>query len=284
MSDAYDEDQRNYYKYLLVKSGYAEDFVNSALDGSNAITEYFMENYKIDLKNYKDYITRKQAIQEAFDSYLAGGVSAWWTEENGWTDEFLKLNDMAKSGISSIVSQYKNAMEDLGNFQSGSQFQADFAKIKERTYNTFNADSKSTSTSGSSSGSSNSRNSYSTSGSSGGQTINITSYIPTMWDDAAKANQKLIAGGVAASLVGDSKSGKLISGLTSNAAAAVQSSSSSTDASLNDVVKAIKGLEQSNSEIQCVVTSILNCDSVPLARAMIKGVATIEKTTGKKVF
>ena len=104
-----------------------------------------------------------------------------------------------------------------------------------------------------------------------------------MWDDAKKANEKLIAGGVAASLVGDSKSGKLIYGLTSNTAASVKSASG-TETTLSDVVKAIKGLEQSNSEIQCIVTSILNVDNVVLARQVIKGVATIEKTTGKKVF
>lgn len=290
LSEAYDVDQQNYYKYLLVKQGYEEDFVNAAFEGDDAIVNYFADNYAIDLKNYKDYISRKQAIQETYDSYVAGGISAYWTEEGGWTDEFLKLNDMAKSGISSIVSQYQNAMEDLGNFQSGSQFQADFAKIKERTYDALTADTKGSSSSSSytssSSGSKGTSGSSTTSkstGSSGGQTINITSYIPTMWDDAEKANQKLIAGGVAASLVGNSKSGKLISGLTSNTAASIQSTEK-TDATLNDVVKAIKGLEQSNSEIQCVVTSILNCDSVPLARAMIKGVAQIEKTTGRKVF
>lgn len=282
MSDAYDEDQQNYYKYLLVKAGYAEDFVESALSGSDVIADYFMENYKIDLKNYKDYITRKQAIQEAFDSYVAGGISAWWTEENGWSSDFQHLKGDAQEAIMGIVHQYQDAMTDLdgwGEKQSAEQFQADFAKIKERTYNTFNADSKGTSTSGGSSSGSGSN--YASK--SSGQTISITSYIPTMWDDAAKANQKLIAGGVAASLVGDSKSGKLISGLTSNAAAAVKSTGS-TDASLNDVVKAIKGLEQSNSEIQCVVTAILNCDSIALARQTIKGVAAIEKTTGKKVF
>lgn len=286
MSDAYDEDQQNYYKYLLVKLGYSEDFVESALNGSDIIADYFMENYKIDLKNYKDYISRKQAIQEAFDSYLAGGVSAWWTEESGWSEKFQYLKPDAQKSIMNIVNQYQDAMTDLdswGEQQSTEQFQADFAKIKERTYNTLNANSNGSSSSSSSSGSGNSSNSSSTSGSSGGQTISITSYIPTMWDEAAKANQKLIAGGVAASLVGDSKSGKLISGLTSNAAAAVKSTGS-TDASLNDVVKAIKGLEQSNSEIQCIVTSILNVDSVALARQTIKGVATIEKTTGRKVF
>ena len=288
LSEAYDVDQRNYYKYLLVKQGYEEDFVNAAFEGDDAIIDYFADNYEIDLKNYKSYISRKQAIQEAYDSYVAGGVSAYWTEEGGWTDEFLKLDDMAKSGISSIVSQYQNAIEDLGNFQNGSQFQADFAKIKERTYNSLTVDTKGSSSPGSSSGSGGTTGSSASSKSSGsssggGQTINITSYIPTMWDDAEKANQKLIAGGVAASLVGNSKSGKLISGLTSNTAASIQSTEK-TDASLNDVVKAIKGLEQSNSEIQCVVTAILNCDSVALARQTIKGVAAIEKTTGKKVF
>ncbi len=288
LSSAYDDDQQNYYKYLLVKSGYTEDFVNSAFDGSDAIADYFRENYRIDLKNYKDYISRKQAIQEAFDSYLAGGISAWWTEENGWSENFQYLENGAKKAIMDIVNQYKNAMTDLegwGEKQSNEQFQADLNRIKERTLNTLTADTKNASSSAGSSASNNKSTARSNGSSSGsnGQIINITSYIPTMWDDAAKANQKLIAGGVAASLVGDSKSGKLISGLSSNTAAAVQASSGG-EASLSDVVKAIKGLEQSNSEMQCIVTSILNVDSVALARQTIKGVATIEKTTGKKVF
>lgn len=282
MSKAYEEDQKDYYEYMLVKAGYSEDYVNSVLNGSDMIADYFMENYKIDLKNYKDYISRKQAIQEAFDSYLAGGVSAWWTEENGWSENFQYLKGDAQKAIMDIVNQYKDAIYDIDNWKETEpteQFEADLAKIKERTHSTFNADSKEAS---SSAGSSPASVSGKSAGSSG-QTINITSYIPTMWDDAEKSNQKLIAGGVAASLVGNSKSGKLISSLTSNTAAAVQGSNG-TDASLNDVVKAIKGLEQSNSEIQCVVTSILNVDSVALARQVAKGAATIEKTTGKKVW
>ncbi|MCM1055533.1 MAG: phage tail tape measure protein [Bacteroides sp.] len=290
LSAAYDEDQQEYYKYLLVKSGYAEDFVTAALDGSDIIADYFMENYKLDLKNYKDYISRKQAIQEAFDSYLAGGVSAWWTEENGWSSDFQHLKGDAQKAIMDIVNQYKDAMYDLdswGEQQSMDLFQADFAKIRERTLSTLNADSKNNSTvsNGSSSkgSSSSSVSSPQSKTGSNDQIISITSYIPTMWDDAEKANQKLIAGGVAASLVGNSKSGKLISGLTSNTAAAVRTSDSA-EASLSDVVKAIKGLEQSSSEMKCVVTAILNCDSVALARQTIKGVAAIEKTTGRKVF
>lgn len=288
LSEAYDVDQQNYYKYLLIKQGYEEDFVNAAFEGDDAIVNYFSDNYEIDLKNYKDYISRKQAIQETYDSYVAGGISKYWTESGGWTDEFMKLPDMAKNGISSIVYQYQSAMEDLGNFQTGSQFQADFEKIKERTYEALSADTKAVSNTGSFAESKGTPSSYtsksaSSSVGSGGQTINITSYIPTMWDDAEKANQKLIAGGVAASLVGNSKSGKLISGLASNTAAAVQPAEK-TDANLNDVIKAIKCLEQSNSEMKCVVTAILNCDSVTLARQMAKGVAAIEKTTGKKLF
>lgn len=209
---------------------------------------------------------------------------------NGWSENFQYLKGDAQEAIMNIVRQYKEAMTDLegwGEKQSNEQFQADFAKIREHTLNTLNADSKGALSSGGSSASSASNNnSYSrSSGSLGtsGQTINITSYIPTVWDDAKKANEKLIAGGVAASLVGDSKSGKLISGLTSNTAASVKSASGA-ETTLSDVVKAIKGLEQSNSEIQCIVTSILNVDNVVLARQVIKGVATIEKTTGKKVF
>lgn len=288
LSEAYDVDQQNYYKYLLIKQGYEEDFVNAAFEGDDAIVNYFADNYEIDLKNYKDYISQKQAIQAAFDSYVAGGVSKYWTENGGWTDEFMKLPDMAKNSISSIVYQYQNAIADLGNFQSASQFQADFAKIKERTYNALTADTKGTSGSGNNTSSSHSGNrgmsdssaSSKSTGSSGGQTINITSYIPTMWDDAAKANQKLIASGVAANLVGNSKSGKLISGLTSNMAASIQPTEKA-EATLSDVVKAIKGLEKSNEDMQCVVTAILKCDNVTLARQTIKGIKAIEKATGK---
>ncbi|MBS1461350.1 MAG: hypothetical protein HP018_01320 [Ruminiclostridium sp.] len=80
----------------------------------------------------------------------------------------------------------------------------------------------------------------SSSSSTGTQNINITSCIPTVWDDVSTSNAKLAAG-IGASKVGNSKSGKLISGLS--AASKVSASAEKADATLNDVVSELKKLK-----------------------------------------
>ena len=278
MTEAYDADQQNYYRYLLLKQGYEEDFINSVFRGEDEFVEYFANKYGIDLKNYASYLDAKQELQQRYYS-----SQAKW---EGLIAEARKKGDY--SAVETLTKQMERklgsiegSMNELDNFYtSGSTFQTDLATIKERTYNTLS--------SGTSSGSSASRggtSAYSPASSSGsgsgGQTINITSYIPTVWDEAAKANEKLIAGGVAASLVGNSTSGKLITGLDSNQSANLNSSATTANATLNDVVKAIKGLEETTSDMQITVTALLQCDSVTLARQTIKGIKAIEKSTGQ---
>lgn len=134
LTESYELDEDNYYKYLLVKLGYNEDYVNAAFNGDDGIVEYFAKNYGVDLANFKDYISQKKAVQATFDSYVAGGISEWWTEAGGWTEKFLNLDDRQKSGISSIVYQYQNALEELEGFQNlDSKFQSDLAGIREKT-------------------------------------------------------------------------------------------------------------------------------------------------------
>lgn len=134
LSERYKQDENSYYKYLLVKMGYNEDYVNAALDGNDGIVAYFAKNYEIDLSNFNDYISRKKAIQAAFDSYVAGDISRYFDENGKETAEYLNLPDMAKSGIRSIYNQYLNAMDELEGFGDiNAQFQTDLANIREKT-------------------------------------------------------------------------------------------------------------------------------------------------------
>jgi phage-related minor tail protein len=111
------------------------------------------------------------------------------------------------------------------------------------------------------------------------QTISITSYIPTVWDDADTANQKLAAG-IGASRVGNSKSGKLISGLS--AATAVSSGKAEkADATLNDVVAEIKKLKTAQEKMQYTLDVTLKTNEYTLAKATVKGIKAIKKQTGK---
>lgn len=111
------------------------------------------------------------------------------------------------------------------------------------------------------------------------QTISITSYIPTVWDDADTANQKLAAG-IGASRVGNSKSGKLISGLS--AATAVSSSEAEkADATLNDVVAEIKKLKTAQEKMQYTLDVTLKTNDYTLAKATVRGIKAIKKQTGK---
>ena len=149
LSNAYKTDEDNYYKYLLLKLGYDEDYIKSAYEGNDNIVDYFAENYKIDLKNFQSYISRKQAIQEAFDKMVGGGISEFWTEEGGYTDSFLNLKDDARVIIDGIIDEYKEAISDLDFYTKREQLNEDLNGIKDRTYSVLNAGNDSDSSSSS---------------------------------------------------------------------------------------------------------------------------------------
>ena len=130
---------------------------------------------------------------------------------------------------------------------------------------------------GSSTSSSKKTNSNSNS-SSGTQNINITSYIPTVWDDVSTSNAKLAAG-IGASKVGNSKSSKLISGLS--AASKVSASAEKADATLNDVVSELKKLKTAQEKMQYTLDVTLKTNEYTLAKATVKGIKKIQKQTGK---
>ncbi|MFR5513198.1 MAG: hypothetical protein ACLTIL_00115, partial [[Eubacterium] siraeum] len=136
----------------------------------------------------------------------------------------------------------------------------------------------SSSTKSKSSLSSSSKKTSSSSSSSGMQNINITSYIPTVWDNVDTANAKLAAG-IGASKVGNSKSGKIISGLSS--ASKVSASAEKSDATLNDVVSELKKLKTAQEKMQYTLDVTLKTNDYTLAKATVKGIKKIQKQTGK---
>ena len=126
--------------------------------------------------------------------------------------------------------------------------------------------------------SSSTKTNSSSSSSSGTQNINITSYIPTVWDDVSTSNAKLAAG-IGASKVGNSKSGKIISGLSS--ATKVSASAEKADATLNDVVSELKKLKTAQEKMQYTLDVTLKTSDYTLAKATVKGIKKIQKQTGK---
>lgn len=111
------------------------------------------------------------------------------------------------------------------------------------------------------------------------KTINITSYVPTVWDDVNEANRKL-ARGIGAAKVGNSKTGKIISGISS-ADAVITSSAEKADATLNDVVSEIKSLKSAQEKMQYTLDVTLKTNEYTLAKATVKGIKQITKQEGK---
>lgn len=116
------------------------------------------------------------------------------------------------------------------------------------------------------------------SGNTEGNTINITSYIPTMWDNAKEANNKLAAA-IGKSKVGNSSSAKIISGLSTKAMSA--DTTEKADATLNDVVAELKNLKTAQEKMQYTLDVTLKTNDYTLAKATVKGIKKITKQTGK---
>ncbi len=98
---------------MLVKLGYDEDYVTAAFNGEDGIVKYFAESYDIDLKNFKSYIEKKQAVQATFDSYVADGISAYITEDGKYTKEFLRLDDHTKNAVKGIIEHFKTIKNEI---------------------------------------------------------------------------------------------------------------------------------------------------------------------------
>lgn len=242
---------------------------------------------------YNDIDALKQARTEAIEANQEAyaEMKKIYAEDYGSSSNASSFKQISSNGIETNGEKVArlSANSVSANNSSGTSSQSN---INPYAYTSSESSSTSSPSSGAAASSASATNSTKTASSTstsanysgttavtGGNTINITSYIPTVWDDVETANAKLKAG-IGASLAGNSKSGKLITGMNTAAQAAI-TSTDATEATLNDVVKAIGELKDSQQDLTCTVTAILKCDSVTLAKQTVKGIKAIEKSTGK---
>lgn len=119
----------------------------------------------------------------------------------------------------------------------------------------------------------------------GNNIISITSYIPTIWDDVDTVNRKLEQG-LGVSVVGQSTSGKLVSGLETIAdnAGSISVPTARSDitsaATLCDVVSAINELRDSPHPRQPLEVNLLIGDGM-IGRAVINDINEITERNGE---
>lgn len=121
--------------------------------------------------------------------------------------------------------------------------------------------------------------------SSGGNIISITSYVPTIWDDVATANAKLERG-LGASIVGNSSTGKLVTGLETlsdnvgNISVPTAKISTTKEATLRDVVSAINDLKDSPTPKQPLNINLTARD-LTIGRVAVADINEMTERDGK---
>ncbi len=117
-----------------------------------------------------------------------------------------------------------------------------------------------------------------------GNVISITSYIPTIWDDEEETNEKLKKS-LGAELVGNSSTGKLVSGIENAATPDTSTLSSETGTAetttLSDVINAIKSLEKSDENRKISLTVDLHARELSIGTAAIEDINDITRMNGK---
>lgn len=292
--DTLQSDMNDYIIKELRSGKSAEEAFNSAkekyLTGDEQ-KEYFegalADTLNMDTVNewYKNIRDNKGLYSQGYVDQDKSG-SGWNPAEWYSVENQRKINGIDNNGYKSAGTSYSydksNVTTPTLNYTPSTYSVGDFAYTAPTTgtsgtsgtaqssATTSNDNTKSATTSGSSAASAAANKS---------QTISITSYIPTVWDDVATSNKKLAAG-IGASRIGNSKSGKIISGLS--AATSVSSGEAEkADATLNDVVAEIKKLKTAQEKMQYTLDVTLKTNDYTLAKATVRGIKAIKKQTGK---
>lgn len=118
-----------------------------------------------------------------------------------------------------------------------------------------------------------------------GTVISIDSYIPTAWDDADTANEKLKKG-LGLALAGNSKTGKNIEGLEDMVQNTVSLDTKSNtnekvEATLSDVVSAIKALQKSDEERKISLEVELRARDLMIGTVAVADINDITRKNGK---
>ena len=114
--------------------------------------------------------------------------------------------------------------------------------------------------------------------------ISITSYIPTIWDNEDEINEKLKKS-LGADLVGNSMTGKLISGLES--AAKIDTGTVSAvkntveNVTLSDVISAIKALEKSDETRKIALDVTLVARDMAIGTIAVEDINDLTRINGK---
>lgn len=123
-----------------------------------------------------------------------------------------------------------------------------------------------------------------------GNVISIDSYIPTMWDDDETANEKLKAA-VGIELAGNSSTAHVVgSGLEAltaaqpTAASAESAAVQSTETTLNDVVKLLKELRDSDTKRKISLDVDMYARDLAIGTVAIDDINDIAKMSGKNPF
>ncbi|MGN0588131.1 MAG: hypothetical protein ACI4KO_01230 [Ruminiclostridium sp.] len=127
--------------------------------------------------------------------------------------------------------------------------------------------------------------SKSNSKSESGTVISIDSYIPTAWDDADTANEKLKKG-LGLALAGNSKTGKNIEGLEDMVQNTVgldakTNANEKVEATLSDVVSAIKALQKSDEKRKISLEVELRARDLMIGTVAVADINDITRKNGK---
>lgn len=118
-----------------------------------------------------------------------------------------------------------------------------------------------------------------------GTVISIDSYIPTAWDDADTANEKLKKG-LGLALAGNSKTGKNIEGLEDMVQNTVgldakTNANEKVEATLSDVVSAIKALQKSDEKRKISLEVELRARDLMIGTVAVADINDITRKNGK---
>ena len=125
LTQHYENDLHNYSEALIKKNELNEDFYNAVGLASEEVTNQFMNDYDVDIKNCKTYNQAKIAIEEQ----TLGQVSGMWSQYYDAQSKTLKtslslLKSRAKRGDDGavafleqykLIENYEAAMEALNN-------------------------------------------------------------------------------------------------------------------------------------------------------------------------
>ena len=297
LSTKYNDLQSDMNKYIVeeLRNGKSADEALQNAQSKYLDTSEKKEYFDSQLKNY----INEDKVKEWYNNVRSNnGLYSQGYRDDDYVDLIAQSTSTVSPSTSNKSGKYSGAGTSYSYSSAGkttykaptytytpSTYKAsDFVYVpeeKEEKKTSSSSSSKkksSSSTKSKSSSSSSSKKTNSNSSSSGTQNISITSYIPTVWDDVDTANAKLAAG-IGASKVGNSKSGKLISGLSS--ASKVSASAEKADATLNDVVSELKKLKTAQEKMQYTLDVTLKTNEYTLAKATVKGIKKIQKQTGK---